>query len=60
MDFVPYPVLVAVLRHCAFDASGTVRIICLIDHSGDGQTKFFYLDDVMLTGADIFKSGFEN
>lgn len=37
-----------------------VKMICLIDHSGDGQTKFFYLDDIMLTGADIFKSGFEN
>jgi hypothetical protein len=38
----------------------TVQTICLINHSAGGQNAYFYLDDIALTGADIFKSGFEN
>ncbi len=38
----------------------TVQTICLINHSGGGPSEFFYLDDVALTGADIFKNGFDN
>jgi len=32
---------------------------CIINHSSGSQTTFIYVDDVMLTGADIFKNGFE-
>ena len=38
----------------------TVKEICIISHNAEGMTKFFYLDEVTLTGADIFKNGFEN
>jgi len=39
----------------------TVQSICVITHSATGSfTDFFYLDDVSLRGADIFKSAFEN
>lgn len=38
----------------------TVTVVCLISHDTDGQTKFLYLDDVSLRGADIFKNGFES
>ena len=36
----------------------TVKTICLIGHSSG--TQFYFLDDVALTGADIFKNGFDN
>jgi len=39
----------------------TVQVICLINHnSGGTPTTFLYFDDIALTGADIFKDGFEN
>jgi len=39
----------------------TVQSICVITHSATGSfSDFFYLDEVTLDGADIFKSGFEN
>ena len=38
----------------------TVQTFCLLNHSSGGQNVYFYLDDVTLTGADIFKNGFEN
>lgn len=48
-----------------FDIGGStppdsVASFCIINHSGGGNTQFLYLDDVSLTGADIFKNGFEN
>jgi hypothetical protein len=33
---------------------------CLINHSAGSQSTFIYVDDVTLTGADIFKDGFQN
>jgi hypothetical protein len=33
---------------------------CVINHSSGGQSSYIYVDDVTLTGADIFKSGFDN
>lgn len=38
----------------------TVQTICVITHSPSGSPgDFLYLDDVNLTGADIFKNGFD-
>jgi hypothetical protein len=37
----------------------TVQMVCVISHETDGMTKFLFLDDVSLRGADIFKSGFD-
>ena len=45
----------------AFSTSPTtIQTVCIINHSGGGNTQFLYVDDVVLIGADIFKSGFEN
>jgi len=39
----------------------TVKTICVITHSSTGSfSDFLYLDEVSLTGADIFKDGFGN
>ena len=38
----------------------TVQTVCVISHDTNGQTKFLYLDDVSLRGADIFKNGFDS
>jgi hypothetical protein len=38
----------------------TVQAVCIINHSDGGPTSYLYIDDVALTGADIFKNGFEN
>ena len=38
----------------------TVKAICVITHSPTGFSEFLYLDEVSLTGADIFKDGFGN
>ncbi len=38
----------------------TVQAFCLLNHSSGGQTAYFYVDDVALTGADIFKNGFDS
>lgn len=35
----------------------TVQTICIVNHSDQGS--YLYIDDVALTGADIFKNGFE-
>jgi hypothetical protein len=33
--------------------------VCVINHSSGSMTNFLYIDDVSLTGADIFKDSFE-
>lgn len=39
----------------------TLATVCVIFHfGGAGANEFLYLDDVALTGADIFKDGFGN
>jgi hypothetical protein len=39
----------------------TLATVCIIFHFGtSGANPFLYLDDVVLTGADIFKDGFGN
>jgi hypothetical protein len=45
-----------------FDAASssppdTIQTVCIISHSPG--THYYFLDDVALTGADIFKNGFE-
>ena len=38
----------------------TMQTLCIVNHSAGGMGTFMFLDDVSLTGADIFKNGFEN
>ena len=38
----------------------TVQAFCLLNHTSGGSTEYFYVDDVALSGADIFKNGFDN
>ena len=39
----------------------TVQTICVITHSPSGSgSDYLYLDQVSLSGADIFKNGFDN
>jgi hypothetical protein len=33
---------------------------CVINHTSSAQQNFMYVDDVTLTGADIFENGFES
>ncbi len=37
----------------------TLQTICFINHSSGGSPPYTYVDDIALTGADIFKDGFE-
>ena len=62
----PLPVNTWIPFHILFSSPffssppATVQMFCLLNHSSGGQTEYFYLDDVALTGADIFKNGFDN
>ncbi len=40
-------------------ASTTIQTVCVIDHSSGGSPPYIFIDDIALTGADIFKNGFE-
>jgi hypothetical protein len=37
----------------------TIQTVCVINHSGGTGSQSLYLDDIALTGADIFKDGFQ-
>jgi hypothetical protein len=42
----------------SYTPPATVQTVCVISHSSGAG--YYFLDDVALTGADIFKDGFEN
>ena len=37
----------------------TIQTVCFINHSSGSAAPFIYVDSIALTGADIFKNGFE-